>query len=1278
MREEGLSTATTEGARALEQLGTRLRALTADSDAAPRERAERLASFEQDLIAYTSQQAREDPQFGSDGALPALALASDWRTQIAEQGLREEVRGADALIEDLVADDAERWHRGAEAAAQSGSAAACFEALLDASVLDRESVIRRRRLDAEPPLRERRASVRDAFLQALAAEQLDTKQQAQWATHLSDAADVVLTSIEDVDAPRAAAQLSVMEDDVAWHLRHVPVPPTQRRRLKRKLRRLRYEGQERELQGRVEARFGKRFVFHVDRLIVWLIFFVLAALFVEMIFDLSVKVRIVLMIADALACGVFLTEFFVKLSMVRGRGRWLARHFVIDFLPSIPFGVLMLATGMISAADLRGDKSRLARGFRLVRILRLTRMARAFTFLARGFDRLARRYGHLLNHNIVLYPNREERRLAVRHQESLAARAWRLRSSLNDEWRNLLQTSVDGARADVAGARIAALEAARAQGLTLRTPRTGGSASAGVRDLPAEQILRRLDDVSPAELEADLGEEFVSRSARAVRMFARPGLRWIPILRKYVPRVAPHMSAAEVTAAAAHTISAEISRHHGRWFWVADLYGTVTPSEFVDRVGSTMMRGAFRPAYRLALFGLAFLAVDLLSRAVPSQFLDNLWSFLRPLVGEVIVILGGVCLLILALGWWLKRLAGQATFFYEQTVNAQFLALTEAIKGRQLSRDGAIFDARVFVPEELALQESYPGGAPARQAAFAEAMRGWLVRARAGKELAGVNDAMERALLLYRDSLDGALFAESDNRTTNQLIGSPALRQMRSLSHRVDKREKKALATLDLGRARSSIRGPYLWFSFIAKAIAQSTARLIVEYNRYAIPLDEIPFAADEERLRYEAWVATGKPPAGEEAREKLRRQGRGYITTAFTALHFLDDDAGRDQDVAARFGPEVLANLRRDRRILFREAFGTYPLHTRSKDQRVLNLYRLYERWFAGGRAFLIPLRLLWRWVAMFGRFFKWLVRAVGEIRTPRMRGDARVAADADFPTAVRKIGRMRDPVVWASLWLRARFDPEYIGVRLPGTQASGLEGATWESDLRFLHATGSQRRLVEEEQARAEADLRRLARLVDEGLLEEVAGVIGVPLAALGREHLRAATVAYRGDYQRVRSLLSCERVLDETAAGVFDHAPLPRSFWPRPRLKAAFRRWWREHGRGDKVARKWMWRQIVYDTDGARSALDAWRRWGPAEARRLGLARLADLLRHPGRISEQIVTLRIVQTLALIDLLNYREHVYRLGGYEASGDDVGDWLRFGQETERPPSTGSVKPVT
>jgi len=118
------------------------------------------------------------------------------------------------------------------------------------------------------------------------------------------------------------------------------------------------------------------------------------------------------------------------------------------------------------------------------------------------------------------------------------------------------------------------------------------------------------------------------------------------------------------------------------------------------------------------------------------------------------------------------------------------------------------------------------------------------------------------------------------------------------------------------------------------------------------------------------------------------------------------------------------------------------------------------------------------------------------------------------------------------------------------------------------------------------------------------------------------------------------------------------MPFSFLPRPRLKSAFKRYWKAHGSGDRYARRAAWRATVHNVDGLRDALMAYRGAGD-QAAATGERILAGLLRHPERITEQLVTLRTVQTLSLIDMLNYRNHVYLLGGYEASGDDAGETL-------------------
>jgi hypothetical protein len=101
--------------------------------------------------------------------------------------------------------------------------------------------------------------------------------------------------------------------------------------------------------------------------------------------------------------------------------------------------------------------------------------------------------------------------------------------------------------------------------------------------------------------------------------------------------------------------------------------------------------------------------------------------------------------------------------------------------------------------------------------------------------------------------------------------------------------------------------------------------------------------------------------------------------------------------------------------------------------------------------------------------------------------------------------------------------------------------------------------------------------------------------------------------------------------------------------------FRRYWARHGKGDARARRAAWRAIAHDVDGAREALRA---WGEAvdDARERGERVLAELVRLPDRITAMLVTLRTVQTLSLLDILLYREHVYRLGRYAESGDDPG----------------------
>ncbi len=434
--------------------------------------------------------------------------------------------------------------------------------------------------------------------------------------------------------------------------------------------------------------------------------------------------------------------------------------------------------------------------------------------------------------------------------------------------------------------------------------------------------------------------------------------------------------------------------------------------------------------------------------------------------------------------------------------------------------------------------------------------------------------------------------------------------------------------------------------------MSQTCARLIDDYCRSAVPLGERVLLPDAEREVLERWqhripLAKGDPrPTG--SKQQAARQ-RDYVTTEFTALHFLDDDPHRDAEVASLFGDDILVRLQDDRKMLFRQVFGTYPLDARPRERRVLNLYRLYNRWLGGGRALWLPVRVLGRTLRNVGRVLAWTVRAVGQIRKPRADLIRTDTAHADFHAARRKIDRMRGPIVWAALWMRARFDAEYMGVRIPRSDATGLDGAHIEDDLDFIDATPDQRRRVDRERDRAASDMRALAGMMDGGLVDDVASAMGVPQGVFDPRMIRALAMCYRADYLGLRTDLSAEAMLNETAAAAAQEPLLPSRGLIGISARGRFNRWWAQQDVEDKYAKKAAWRAIVHNVDGVGDALRVLDEPGVDVARERGVQKLATILRHPGRVSSQLVSLRTVQTLSLLDLRNYREHVHRLGDYD-----------------------------
>jgi hypothetical protein len=221
----------------------------------------------------------------------------------------------------------------------------------------------------------------------------------------------------------------------------------------------------------------------------------------------------------------------------------------------------------------------------------------------------------------------------------------------------------------------------------------------------------------------------------------------------------------------------------------------------------------------------------------------------------------------------------------------------------------------------------------------------------------------------------------------------------------------------------------------------------------------------------------------------------------------------------------------------------------------------------------------------------------------------------------------------------------------------------------LEFLDAEPWLVEYIERQRQRAAADMRRLGRLIDEGLLARVAANLKLPEAALATPaHIRAAAVAYLADFRGVRRLLSASEIIDE----VYQRAALESPQSPTAGSKAAlgrlFRRYWKQHARPE-YHRAACWWATLQNFWGVVDALRVWHCRG-VQARADGEKILTEILRHPGRITEQLVTMRTVQTLAILDILNYRQHIYELGEYARYGDPHDALIRWHTECEASPA--------
>lgn len=1056
--------------------------------------------------------------------------------------------------------------------------------------------------------------------------------------------------------------------------------------LRRLIRRIRSEMQEKEVQIGLERLLGHRGTVWLENTILILILGVVGLLMYEATAKPPERVVQWLVWVDTAICVVFLAEFSLRMHFAKRKLLYFRRHFFIDFLPSIPFG--LIAQGLQALNYIRGARVlrflRLPRLVRYVRVARpIVRLVRVIIFLMRGLDRMVAKQAGVLNRNVVAFA-----RVDVGGAKSTAFRLMRLRSRSLAQWRKALADLPEGPRRH----RLRRWYFALQQRLVLRSVWLSGGRGMGsdlrlAREIRLERVLETLVDLDGAQVETTLGREAAERFTRILQLFHAPLIRRLPFFAAGARLEATLDDPCEVVAAFGRRLGQFGQRLLSVVHWCADLSGTMTATQFLEMVGAAVTKWTMRPARRLILMGSAFLLVDWTFALFHFDILRNLSKPLERIMGTPLIVLGGICLLLLLIGQWFRKIASEASDFYEHTAEAHFLALMEDVKEARAQVDIETLFSRVLYPESI-LQ----GIAQGQASLVSDSVQRLCARLREAVAAADDTEAdaqrqatqvrsgseayywllEDRVLALFRDYLDGALLHKNDTKTTNQLLGNLTIQKIWTERLGLTRSNRKRLDRLDLERERTLFGGPYMWFKFITHSVAQRTAKLLIEYNKQVIPLDELPFVSVEEREEFLEWLGgTGNVHRRQDGVEQT---GRSYFTTEFTALNFLSSDPARDHMIMKRFGPEVVARLKRDRRMLIRNLFGTYPLHKLPKDRRSFNPYRYYQRRMARGRIFLTPFYIL----GAIGKGVWSGIRAVAavahELIDPETYSDPGENL-ASFDVAERKIARMRRPVFWESMRLRALFDPEYLGLTIPGVEVPQLKGTSCWDDLQWIEARDEELDFFRDLLRDREGALSRLeAYWESRGLtplhMDTYLEALRPGLSRRRAEALRAAAVAFAVDYRGLRSCISGMEEIEALFQSVLAHpATLPamgffkqliwwgKSLWrrrfflhPDP-MAEAYRKvvGWLGHSNADWRRRRILWHAFQTDAGGVRrQMMHLATSASPEAARDRGQILLDEVLSRPHSWTDEMVVLRTVQTMSVLDIGNYQAIVRSLGGY------------------------------
>jgi hypothetical protein len=1081
------------------------------------------------------------------------------------------------------------------------------------------------------------------------------------------------------------------------------------RRARRLSRRVRAQWQEKLLALRMQTLLGRRFVAILENSVLVLIMVLFALIALQVVLErtsssgLSVGQHQFFAWTDLAICSVFLFEFALKLALAPNRLTYFTRHFLIDLIASLPFGFMFhqIALGQLRNVGLGTTPAsgpyrpliRIGRiALRFVRVaLPILRLARVPLILLRLSDRLVRRMAGLLNRNIVLFEPLQTQKAESSDRHRLLT----LRSEL-EHARGVVEARLDRDQRRQLAERIIQDLEGRIEALPAATIDETADDNHG-REIPVEKVVEQLIQMTPERLIDRTGPAFVRAVDRYFRLLDLPLIRRLPVIRNLVAY--REKSPAEAVALAANYLGHLIQRGLNVVYFFADLQGTLSPPVFLDRLGATLVNASRTPARRLLMLGSAFFFLFVIVNAL--AFLKPLRGVvdrLQTLMGWPVIILGCICLVAWYVGAWFRKIANQSADFCERVVEAQFATHTKNLKSLRRDQDAQFLTERVIDPELLLrASDDQTAGPVSRHADDDGERRGHDLFE--NRELAFLRNVR----LLYQDYLDGSPLHRSDTKASVQLMGNLALTNLRRshLGHLL--RESRSIDRLDLSRSGGLLGGAYLWFNYITRLLVQETALLILDYNRHAVPLDRLACSPDPVRRAFQTWLAgrlkidpdlvwlpelaMGDPevrhspdsrrPAGSCASERTvplrpssRREADAFLETVeFTAVDFLSDEPERDAEIHARFGPQVAELVRRDRQQNVRRAFRSFPLHELPLAARTINPYAIYEANLSGGRIALLPFTLArgLAWAIVLG--IRAIYRVVHEILHPKVDRQQIVPSDT-YWAALRKIHRMRKPVFMGSLWLRARFDVEYLGLPLPTAPPGIAAESLMESDLDYIGATRQDRIIAEQVRRQHQQRLEWVLRWLDRfgWTFDELPAYLAreIPfLANRGGEALRALVAACILDHNDIATLAlsigGLKRVMAHAGDSTQDPKKIPldlpdpivnlRRLWhPVHRCKRpdtdlfalpcfpaynaaqrrAILRYLRRHRR---VVRGWI--KVVL----GQGDRDPW-----ATVR----ARMRDVLLRTDLWSDQILVLRAVQSLTMLDLHHNCELVWKLGGY------------------------------